>query len=434
MISKIAVVGAGLSGCECALKLADLGYTVDLYEMKPAKLSDAHHEKELLSELVCSNSFKSYKQDNANGLLKFEMEKLGSHFIEASKNARIVGSDDLIVDRNIFSTFLTKKIYSNSRINFISEELKEIPDNYDVVVIATGPLTTGSLMKSITSLIGEQSLSFFDAASPLIFASSLDHSKMIKKSKYTEESEDSNYLNIFLSSDAYYSFVDKLLISEKVVDHVNSHFESCLPIEEIARRGKDSLRFGPMSPRGITDDKNVFAVVQLRQDDVAKSLYNLVGFQTNLTFKAQKDLIQSLPGMEKCSFARYGLMHRNSYVNAPKVLNRNLSLKTKSNVFIVGQLSGVEGYVESAAMGLLGAYYVVNYLNKDMDNYAPIDTMVGSLVNYLVMSNPKHFAPMNSTYGILYYENKKDRMKAFENSINKLDCWLNNFYKLNKIK
>ncbi len=420
-MKKINVIGAGLAGCEASYQLAKLGYEVHLYDTKPDSMNEAQSSKDLLAELVCSNSFKSYLKTNASGLLKSEMESLGSLFIEAANFARIEGSDDLVVDREKFSGYITEKIRNNPNIKIISKEYTELTD--EPTILASGPLTSSALSNSLMSVIGNSFFSFFDAASPLLFASTMDTSKMVKGSKYKVGDENSNYLNILLNKDQYFDFVDKLLSSPKVMTHDNSHFEGCLPIEVIASRGPNTLRFGPMSPKGITEDKDVFAVIQLRQDDAAKTLYNMVGFQTNLTYQAQKELITSLPGLENVKFARFGLMHKNTCVNAPAVLNRNLSLKSKPNIFLAGQLSGVEGYVESAAMGLLVSFYVRDYLEGKEPGYIPLNTMLGSLVNYLVMTSPKHFAPMNATYGILYSPNKKDKERVYDESLQAIEAW-----------
>lgn len=423
---KIRVIGAGLAGVEASYFLAQHGINVELVEEKPLKFTPAH-KSENFSELVCSNSLKSESKENACGLLKYEMRSLGSLMIEAASVARIKAGQDLVVDREQFSAYITFKIKNHSLISIVNKQVKELPNDGVTTIICTGPLTEGNLLKSIENVVGDEAFYFFDAAAPLVFSSSLDMSKLYKMSRY--DKGDGEYLNCPLNKNQYYNFVRALQNAQRVILHDFEHFEACLPIEVMAARGLDTLRFGPLKARGLEREgvESPYAVIQLRRDDAASKLYNLVGFQTNLTFKAQKEVFSSLPGFENVKFARFGVMHRNSYLNAPSVLDRNLSLKRRPDIKIGGQLSGVEGYTESAATGLLAAIYAYQELQGHYEQI-PLNTMLGSLINYLIMSSPKHFSPMNSTYGILR-AGTKDKIEIFTKSMEAIEKWKtrNNF-------
>ena len=419
---KINVIGGGLAGSEAASFLAREGYEVHLYDMKP-RLGEAFHSPKF-GELVCSNSLKSESKENACGLLKYEMEKLGSLMMEATKVSRIPSGQDLAVDRELFSSYIDDKIRKNKNIIVHSEEVIALEEGDEVInIICTGPLTSSKFCSYLKDKYLGDLMSFFDAAAPLVYFSSLDASKMYYKSRY--DKGEGKYLNIPLSKEEYLSFVEDLRNAERVELHDFDHFEGCLPIEVMASRDLDTLRFGPLKAKGLEQEGNrPYAVIQLRQDDVNGSLYNLVGFQTNLTFKEQKRVLQKIKGLENVKFARFGLMHRNSYINAPSLINRDLSLKKNRNIFVAGQFSGVEGYVESAATGLLAGYYVKQRIEGKEFEPIPLNTMLGSLVNYLVMSSPKHFAPMNATYGILQLPFKKDKLTIYEESLEGITKWL----------
>ena len=419
---KINIIGGGLAGSEAAYFLAENGYEVTLYDKKPV-LGEAFHT-EKFSELVCSNSLKSMNKDNACGLLKYEMMKLGSLSMEAAMKFRLPSGQDLVVDREQFSSYIDSKIRNHKNIKCVSKDVVELEEGDDVInIITTGPLTSQGLLDHLKSKYFGDMLSFYDAAAPLVYFSSLDTSKMYFKSRY--DKGDGKYLNIPLNKEEYLKLVDDLKSGERVILHDFEHFEGCLPVEVMASRDVNTLRFGPLKPKGLEqDDIRPYAVIQLRQDDAAGKLYNIVGFQTNLKFKEQKRIFSSIKGMENVKFARFGLMHKNTFIVAPSFLNRDLSLKKNKNVFIAGQFSGVEGYVESAATGLLCGYYVKQRLeNKDFEPI-PLNTMLGSLVNYLVMSSPKHFAPMNATYGILQLETRKDKLSIYEDSMEVISKWL----------
>lgn len=418
-MKKINVIGGGLAGCEAANFLANQGLKVNLYDQKP-KLGPAFHSTDF-GELVCSNSLKSLKKDNACGLLKAEITRMDSLIMKAAEVSKVPSGQDLAVDRDVFSKFITDKIKKNPNINVISQTVDKI-DESDINIVCTGPLTDSTLCDFFKKKLGEDTLSFYDAAAPLVELSSLDTSKMYMKSRYDKGS--GKYLNIPLKRDEYDNFVEKLISAERVILHDFEHFEGCLPIEVMAKRGINTLRFGPLKSRGLeTEDIKPFAVVQLRQDNIAGTLYGLVGFQTNLKFKEQKRVFSSLPGMENAKFARYGLMHSNKYICAPKLLNRDLSLKKIPNTYIAGQFSGVEGYVESAASGLLAAHYAYQKISGSEFTPIPVFTMLGSLINYLVMSSPKHFAPINSIYGILQLPVKKDKITIYNNSMEAIAKW-----------
>lgn len=422
MKRKIRVVGAGLAGAEAIDYLARRGWPVEVYEMKTLSRTPAQHSDDY-GELVCSNSLKSDSPVNACGLLKDELRTLGSLVMEAAAFARLPSGQDLAVDRQRFAAFITARLKSRPNVTFIAEELRELPDDGVPTIIATGPLTSPALLASLQRAVGEELLSFFDAAAPLVFASSLDMSRLFLKSRY--DKGEGRYLNSPLTAEQYQRFYRALLAAERVKLHDFEHFEGCLPLEVMAARGPQTLLFGPLKPAGLVDGlaEKPVAVVQLRQDDASQTLYGLVGFQTNLTYAAQKEVFSLIPGLERARFARFGLMHRNAYLKAPAVLNRDLSLRRRPDILIAGQLAGVEGYVESAATGLLAAIYLEQRLAGEPLSPVPLNTMMGSLVNYLVMSSPKHFQPMNATYGILLSRAGKDREKAREQSLEALHQW-----------
>jgi methylenetetrahydrofolate--tRNA-(uracil-5-)-methyltransferase len=414
------VIGGGLAGTSAAYFLANKGVKVNLYDQKPNLVGPFHSTK--LGELVCSNSLKSEAKDNACGLLKAEIEKMGSLFIQASKYAKIPSGSDLAVDRELFSSFIDDKIRNHPNINVISSKVTSFNED-EINIICTGPLSDEEFLNSFKNLTGLDCFSFFDAAAPLVYFDSLDTSKMYYKSRF--DKGEGKYLNIPLTKEEYYQFNDLLVNAQRVELHDFDHFEGCLPIEVMASRGPNTLRCGPLQPKGLkTDAIDPYAVIQLRKDDVGGHLYGMVGFQTNLTYKEQKRVFSSLKGMENAKFARFGLMHRNSYLNAPKCLNRDLSIKGHPNIFIGGQFSGVEGYVESAATGLLAAYYAYMRLNGKQIVYLPLNTMLASLVNYLVMTSSKNFAPINACYGILQAYDKREKLSLYDKSLESISNWL----------
>jgi len=419
---KVNVIGAGLAGCECAYMLAKNGIKVKLYEMKPSKKSEAHKSDDF-AELVCSNSLKSEEITNACGLLKKEMEMFGSIFIEAASIAKIPAGQALAVDRDVFSDYITKKIKENKNIEIISEEVKDIKSLDGIVVVATGPLTSDELMKSISKLIGEDSLYFFDAAAPIVERESINMEIAYEMNRYGERIG-GDYINLPMNKEQYENFYNELINAKRANRHEFDKlilFEGCMPVEEMAKRGKKTLVFGPLKPIGLdnpkTGEKN-YAVVQLRAENKEKTMYNLVGFQTSLSFPEQKRVFSMIPGLENANFIRYGVMHKNTYINGGRLLNNNFALKENKNIYFAGQISGVEGYVESAASGLIVAISIIeNMKGKNIE--FPDNTMLGSLAKYVSTEN-KNFQPMNANFGILKpldekIKDKKERYKMMAN-------------------
>lgn len=421
-MEKIQIIGAGLAGSEAAYYLANQGYQVTLYEMRPAKMTPAHHTS-LFGELVCSNSLKSNRIENACGLLKEEMRHMGSLTMKAAEIAKVPSGQALSVDRTLFASTITESLRNHPNIEIVEKEITEIPEG--IVLLTSGPLTSSLLASSIQAKIGTEMLSFFDACSPIVEKDSIDFTKAYYKSRY--EQGDDSYINCAMNKEEYERFYDALIHAELAplhdFDRVR-YFEACMPIEAIAQRGEKTLRYGPLKPMGLrrTVDDRPYAVVQLRQDNVSASLYNIVGFQTNLTYAEQKRVFSMIPGLENASFVRYGLMHRNTYLCAPTCLKEDLSLVQDENVYVAGQLSGVEGYVESAATGLLAAIYIDQRLKNKQTTLIPQTTMLGSLVFYITHAASKHFSPMNANYGIMY-QVSKDRLEVANRSLSSLDEW-----------
>lgn len=402
------VIGAGLAGCEASNFLANHGIKVKLYEKRPLVQSEAHHT-DLFGELVCSNSLKSKKLDNACGLLKEEIKTMGSLMMEASAFSEVNAGDSLAVDRYEFAKYITNKIKSNPNIEIIYEDVDSIKDGINL--ITTGPLTSSKLLDKISEITGEKCFNFFDASAPIVEKNSIDFSKVYYKSRY--EQGDDSYINCPMNKEEYESFVKELINAKRALlhDFDKNYFEGCLPIEVMASRGIDTLRFGPLKPKGLEHNDTLhYAVVQLRQDDLIGNFYNIVGFQTNLTYNEQKRVFHMIPGLENAKFIRYGLMHRNSYIFAPKILNDDYSLKVNPNVYIAGQLSGVEGYVESAASGLLAAYYIYFRIKNIQYKKLSFNTVLGALTRYITHTGINSFSPMNANFGIIYRANyiKKD--------------------------
>ncbi len=401
---KVCVIGGGLAGSEAAWQLAQRGIKVDLYEMRPLKPTGAHHTDKL-SELVCSNSLGSYVENNASALLKQEMRILGSLIIETAWNCKVPAGGALAVDREAFSANVTEAISKHPLINLHRDELAAIPDD-GVCIVATGPLTSPALAESISQVTGQEQLHFFDAAAPILTRESINMDIAFEKSRY--DKGDGSYINCPMNKEQYEIFWQALIAGERVelkeFEKDTKYFESCLPVEVIASRGHKTLRFGPMKPVGLKDprtDKSAFAVVQLRQDNASAELYNIVGFQTNLKWPEQKRIFKLIPGLENAEFVRLGVMHRNTYLNSPVVLTRQLNLHKRSNVFFAGQLTGVEGYSESTATGIIAAINAACMLNGEELLTLPSDCMIGALIKYITSADPKNFQPINSNWGII---------------------------------
>jgi methylenetetrahydrofolate--tRNA-(uracil-5-)-methyltransferase len=415
---SVNIIGAGLAGCECAYILARNGVKVNLYDMKPNKKSEAH-ESDNFAELVCSNSLKSENITNACGLLKKEMQLLNSLFIEAAYTSKVEAGQALAVDREEFSKYITKKIKENPNIQIITKEVQDVAELEGITVIATGPLTTTPLFTSIQNLVGNDSLYFYDAAAPIVEADSIDMSVAYFKDRYSDE-KGGDYINLPMNKDEYFAFYNALVSAESAVRHEFDKlvlFEGCMPIEEMAKRGEKTLVFGPLKPVGLnnprTNEKN-YAVVQLRPENKEKTMYNLVGFQTSLKFSEQNRVFKMIPGLQNASFLRYGVMHKNTYINGSKVLDDNFMMKENSNIYFAGQISGVEGYVESAASGMMVAYSILARF-KNMKIVFPDTTMLGSLAKY-VSSENENFQPMNANFGIIKELGKriKDKKQKYE--------------------
>ncbi|QIJ72842.1 methylenetetrahydrofolate--tRNA-(uracil(54)-C(5))-methyltransferase (FADH(2)-oxidizing) TrmFO [Thermosulfuriphilus ammonigenes] len=402
-MTKVVIVGGGLAGSEAAWQLARRGVPVRLYEMRPLRLTPAH-KTGFLAELVCSNSLRSAELTSAVGLLKEEMRLLGSLIMEAALATRVPAGKALAVDRDRFAAFVTERLAAHPLIEIIREEVREIPPE-EVVIIATGPLTSESLAAALKEITGEEYLYFYDAIAPIVYADSLNMSVIFRASRYDEKGE-GDYLNCPLTEREYYRFVEELLAAEKVPlkeFEDPRYFEGCLPIEVMAERGPDTLRFGPMKPVGLKDPRTgqePFAVVQLRAENREKTLYNLVGFQTKLTWPEQRRVFRLIPGLEEAEFARYGSIHRNTFICAPRIISPTLEIRKRSGLFLAGQLSGVEGYVESTAMGLLAGINAARLARGRPLVTPPPTTAHGALVNHITSADPRHFQPMNINWGL----------------------------------
>lgn len=412
---SVKVIGAGLAGCEAAWQLAKRGIEVRLYEMKPKKYSPAH-SNENFAELVCSNSLKADRIENACGLLKEEMRLFDSVMMEAADISRVPAGGALAVDRDIFSQYITDKIKGHPLITVINEEVTEI-DPGDYTIIATGPLTSDGLFPAIANLTGEDELYFYDAAAPIVTAESIDCSKVFKAARYDKGTAD--YINCPMTKDEYISFYSELINAETapVKDFENKKvFEGCMPVEVMAKRGEQTLVFGPLKPVGLVNPKtgkdDAYAVVQLRQDNKEGTLYNLVGFQTNLKWGEQKRVFSMIPGLENAEFVRYGVMHRNTYINAPKTLNRYYQMNRFPKIFFAGQITGVEGYVESASSGILAGYNMAKLLQDEAMLEPSQKTCIGALPLYISSGTITNFQPMNANFGIIEGLGEKIRNKA----------------------
>lgn len=401
---EVIIIGAGLAGSEAALQLAKRNIKVKLYEMRPKKTTGAH-VTENCAEFVCSNSLGSADITNASGLLKAEMQELGGELIKIAYECRVPAGNALAIDRVGFSKKVTELIENNENIEFIREELKEIPSDKPVI-IASGPLTSDDLANKIQEFTKSEHLHFFDAIAPIVEKDSINFDTAFWASRY--DKGEASYINCPMDKEQYTRFYEILTNAERIelkeFEKDAKFFESCLPVEVLASRGVDTLRFGPMKPVGLIDKRTGvenWAVVQLRQDNAAKSLFNLVGFQTNLKWGAQKELIHSIPGLENANIVRYGVMHRNTFINSPQVLNATLNTRKRENLFFAGQITGVEGYTESIATGLLAGLNIARQLEGKELIELPQETMLGALCNYISSSELKHFQPMNSNWAVV---------------------------------
>ena len=425
MKDYITIIGGGLAGTEAAYQIAKRGIKVKLYEMKPKKYTPAHSNKNL-AEIVCSNSFKSNLLTNACGLLKEELRRLDSLLIKTADETSVPAGQALAVDRETFAEKITESIMSNELIEIANQEVGEeifIKDlaKDGIVIIATGPLTSESLAKEIQEITGQDKLYFYDAAAPIVTKESIDFNIAFYGNRYEEEKQkdesvedwekrlevqDASYINLPMSKEEYENFYNELINAEVVTLHdfeKKEIFEGCMPVEIMAKRGEDTLRFGPLKPVGFDDPrtaKRPYALVQLRQDDKEGTIYNLVGFQTNLKFGEQKRVFSLIPGLENAEFVKYGVMHRNTYINSTKLLDETYNLKQKENIFFAGQITGVEGYVESISSGMLAALNAVAKFNGEEKVTFPSTTVIGALAKYISTENEK-FQPMNANFGIL---------------------------------
>lgn len=418
MNDYIIVIGGGLAGCEAAYQIAKRGIKVKLYEMKPNKYSPAH-SNDNLAEIVCSNSFKSNNLTNACGLLKEELRRLDSLLIKIADETSVPAGQALAVDREKFSKAVTEKIEANPNIEIIREEVKKVKDD-EITIIATGPLTSENLSKEINRLTGNENLYFYDAAAPIIDKNSINFNIAFFGDRYGKQG-DNSYINLPMNKEEYENFYNELINAEIVTLHdfeKREIFEGCMPIEIMAKRGADTIRFGPLKPVGFTDPRTgnrPYALVQLRQDNEQGTLYNMVGFQTNLKFGEQKRVFSMIPGLENAEFVRYGVMHRNTFINSPNVLTNTYNLRSNDNIFFAGQISGVEGYVESIASGLLAGLNAAAKLEEKTKIVFPKETVIGALTDYISTENEK-FQPMNANFGILptLEEKIKDKWQRYE--------------------
>jgi methylenetetrahydrofolate--tRNA-(uracil-5-)-methyltransferase len=435
MANYISVIGAGLAGCEAAWQIAKRGIKVKLYEMKPVSFSPAHN-LDTFAELVCSNSLRSNQLENAVGLLKEEMRLLDSLIMKCADKTKVPAGGALAVDREEFSKLVTEYIKNNENIEVIHEEVKEIPKE-GITIIATGPLTSESLAKAIENMIGNNYLYYLDAAAPIVTFDSIDMSKAFKAARYGKGTDD--YINCPMTKEEYEAFWEQL-VNAQVADvkefEKDMVFEGCMPVERMAKRGIDTLRFGPLKPVGLINPstgKEAYAVVQLRQDNTSGTLYNMVGFQTQLKWPEQKRVFRMIPGLENAEFVRYGVMHRNTFINSPKLLDSVYRLKDKPNIYFAGQITGVEGYVESASSGLVaGINASMDMLNKDNVVF-PTTTAIGGLSRYISDKNIQNFQPMNVNFGLmdgLEVKIRDKRKRNYEISMRALNVIKNIILKL----
>lgn len=430
---KFNVIGAGLAGTEAAWQIANAGEKVTLFEQKPLRRSPAHKSDDF-AELVCSNSLKAARIDSAAGLLKEEMARLGSLTVPVARECSVAAGGALAVDRNIFSSCVTEKIRSHPNITVVNSAVEDIPaDDGSVTIVATGPLTDGAMSESIKSLCGDY-LSFYDAAAPIITADSIDMDIVFGASRYGRGGE-SDYLNCPFNKEQYENFISELVNAQGAVLHDFDVYEGCMPIEKLAKRGADAPRFGPMKPVGLIDPKTghrPWAAVQLRRENSAGTMFNLVGFQTNLKFGEQKRVFSMIPGLENAEFVRYGVMHRNSFLDSPRLLSKTFQLRKQPNVFFAGQITGVEGYMESAASGIIAGKNAVRAAHGKSPLELPPVTMTGALCSYISDETVKDFQPMGANFGILppiepKIKDKKQRYAALaERALSALERIISN--------
>jgi methylenetetrahydrofolate--tRNA-(uracil-5-)-methyltransferase len=416
-MSEVTVVGGGLSGSEAAFQLAERGHDVTLFEMRPVRGTPAH-QTDLLGEIVCSNTFKSEDPHNAHGLLKLEMDALGARgslLLACARESRIPGGTALTVDRGEFARRMTAAMEAHPRIRIAREEVTALPDG--PAIVATGPLTSDALSSAVRAALGDEGLAFFDAIAPVVAADSLDESRMFRASRWGK-GEGDDYLNAPMTREQYEAFLDALLGGESYEGHDWEnvpYFEGCLPVEVMAGRGRETLRFGPMKPVGLPvpqwDGRQAWAVVQLRQEDRAGQMWNLVGFQTRLKIPEQRRVFRMIPGLEEAEFLRWGSIHRNTYLNFPLRLSAHGSLPDRPELIFAGQITGVEGYTESTAVGILAAVNLDRIVRGEAPVVPPPTTMLGGLMRYLRESEPKHFQPMNSNFGLIDPLERKVRDK-----------------------
>ena len=428
MNNCVTVIGAGLAGCEATWQLAKRGINVVLYDIKPNKFTPAHSNPNF-AEIVCSNSLKSMDNTTASGLLKLEMERFDSLILRCAYSCRVPAGNALAVDREKFAEMVTSEIKSLDNVKILSEEVQEIPQG--ITILATGPLTTNQLSKSLMNFLEQDNLAFYDASSPIVERDSIDMTKAFVKDRYDKGEGD--YINCPMNKAQYLEFYNQLINAERVElknFEKKEIFEGCMPVEVMAMRGEDSLRFGPLKPIGLDNPKTkekYYAVVQLRPEDKDKRLYNLVGFQTNLLFPEQKRVFSLIPGLENAKFIKYGVMHRNTYINAPQVLKNTFQTKKREDLFIAGQLSGVEGYMESTMSGLLCGInaYLLSKGRKLLSLSS--NTMMGAIANFITTCPQKDFQPMNANFGIVspleqkIKDNKQKREKIVARSLEEID-------------
>lgn len=413
-MNKITVIGAGLAGCEAAHKLSSLGFSVRLCEMKPEKRTPAQ-KSDGFAELVCSNSLKAMRLESAAGLLKEEMRRLGSVTMEAAEKTSVAAGGALAVDRELFSEYITEKIKSDPNIEIVTGEVTELPSE-GIVIVATGPLTSDALAESLRQKFGG-TLSFFDAVAPIVTTDSVDMDRVFMGARYDRGEAD--YINCPMERDKYDAFYDALVSAERAPLHDfdvadPKVYEGCMPIEVMAGRGRDTLRYGPLRPVGLIDPhtgRRPWANIQLRKENAAGTMYNIVGFQTNLKFGEQKRVFSMIPGLEHAEFVRYGVMHRDTFMDSPRLLSKSLSLKSEPRLFFAGQFTGVEGYTESAATGILAGINAARFANGEEPLVLPPETMLGALVNYITDESVGNFQPMGANMGILPPLEKKIRHK-----------------------
>jgi methylenetetrahydrofolate--tRNA-(uracil-5-)-methyltransferase len=439
MDKKLSIIGGGLAGSEAAWQAANLGLKVDLYEMRTASRKTQAHRTDKLAELVCSNSFRNDDVSSAIGLLHEEMRRLNSLIMQAADSNKLPAGSALAMDRDLFSEFVENKIQNHENIRVIREEVQDISSDGHWI-IATGPLTSDALSARIQELTGEDKLAFFDAIAPIVFTDSIDFSVCWYQSRYDKVGPGGtgkDYINCPFNRDQYYTFIDALLGGEKTEfkewEKDTPYFNGCLPVEVMAERGRDTLRFGPMKPVGLTNPhsgERPYAVLQLRQDNKLATLYNMVGFQTKLKYGPQKEIFSTVPGLENAEFARFGGLHRNTFINSPRLLGSTMELKASPNIRFAGQITGVEGYVESAAMGLLAGRFAANDIMGKEITLPPLQTAIGSLLNHITCgAEVSTFQPMNINYGLIppieqKIRSKKERYARLSNrALEALDSW-----------